>query len=101
MKTIKVTKRFILTLANGVKHVFDVGTHEVEAAIADHWFVAAHSEVVKVEAEVKAVVTKVETEAKTLITDVGTVVEADLKSILAEAGNKLKALEPKASKKAK
>jgi len=43
MKTINVLKKFILTLDNGVKREFEQGVQEVEAAIASHWYVVAHS----------------------------------------------------------
>lgn len=59
MKTINVTKKFILTLADGARHTFDVGVHEVSAAISKHWYTLAHAEVMpeqpspEVQAEVK------------------------------------------------
>jgi hypothetical protein len=45
MATIKVTKKFLLNMADGVKHTFDVGLHSVESAIASHWYTKLHAEV--------------------------------------------------------
>jgi len=44
MVTINVVKAFTLTSAEGVQRRFEEGEHEVEADIADHWYVQAHSE---------------------------------------------------------
>lgn len=40
---IRVTKSFVLTLVAGVTRTFAEGEHVVEQAIADHWYVKAHS----------------------------------------------------------
>lgn len=47
MKTINVFKQFTLTLASGVQRAFAIGVHEIEAELASHWFVKAHSEPVE------------------------------------------------------
>ncbi|WP_288074664.1 hypothetical protein [Pseudomonas sp.] len=44
MKFLNVPKGFTLTLATGAKREFEAGLHEVEDELADHWYVAAHSE---------------------------------------------------------
>jgi hypothetical protein len=44
MKEINVLKAFLLTLQDHTKKAFAVGVHKVEAEIAEHWFVKAHSE---------------------------------------------------------
>lgn len=42
MAQILVAKGFTLTLDGGERHRFEPGVHEVEEAIAGHWFVRAH-----------------------------------------------------------
>ncbi|TJZ75586.1 STY1053 family phage-associated protein [Chitiniphilus eburneus] len=44
MKTINVIKAFTLTQANGEKAAFEVGEHDVDDALAEHWYVKAHIE---------------------------------------------------------
>jgi hypothetical protein len=43
MATVTVTKPFTLMSDDGKQRRFVVGTHEVDDAIADHWYVKAHS----------------------------------------------------------
>jgi uncharacterized protein len=42
MRVINVATRFTLNLASGARRAFEAGRHEVEEAVADHWFVKAH-----------------------------------------------------------
>lgn len=44
MKYLNVLTGFILTLADGAKREFEAGLQEIEDELADHWYVAAHSE---------------------------------------------------------
>ncbi|SDI54309.1 STY1053 family phage-associated protein [Pseudomonas panipatensis] len=44
MKYLNVLTGFILTLADGAKREFEAGLQEIEDDLADHWYVAAHSE---------------------------------------------------------
>lgn len=46
MKQISVLKKFTLSLDDGSKRDFSIGVHEVDDAVADHWFVQANSEAV-------------------------------------------------------
>lgn len=43
MPKIHVHKPFTLTHDDGTQTSFEVGTHEVEAHVADHWYVKVHS----------------------------------------------------------
>jgi hypothetical protein len=43
MQTIQVTQDFVLSLDDGTKRPFKQGVHEVDDAIAEHWYVKAHS----------------------------------------------------------
>ncbi len=43
MPVIEVLKDFVLTLDDHTRREFKKGEHEVEQAIADHWYVKAHS----------------------------------------------------------
>lgn len=71
MKKIQVFKTFLLNLANGTSRKFEVGLHEVEAAVASHWYTLAHATVVEAEkveteviAEIKAVEAKLTKKGK-------------------------------------
>lgn len=44
MKFLNVLTGFTLTLATGAKREFEAGLQEIEDELADHWYVAAHSE---------------------------------------------------------
>lgn len=44
MKYLNVLKGFVLTLATGAKRELEAGLQEIEDELADHWYVAAHSE---------------------------------------------------------
>lgn len=44
MKTLNFLKTCTLTLADHTIRVFEKGVHQVEAEIADHWFVKGHVE---------------------------------------------------------
>jgi colicin import membrane protein len=63
MKTITVLKAFVLTLADHTMKRFEKGLHEVEAEIAGHWYVKAHSTAA---ADVKATENAAEKDAEAL-----------------------------------
>ncbi|GAA5786133.1 STY1053 family phage-associated protein [Chitiniphilus shinanonensis] len=44
MKTINVVTAFTLTKGDGEKISFEVGEHDVDDALAEHWYVKAHIE---------------------------------------------------------
>ncbi|WP_312974042.1 hypothetical protein [Atlantibacter sp.] len=55
-KTIRVHTPFTFSFEDGVSQRFEMGEHTVDDKIADHWFVAAHSDVTgkaKTSADVK------------------------------------------------
>lgn len=50
---IQVKQAFVLTKADGEKQNFAAGIHEVDKAVAAHWYVQAHSEPVEDEKPAK------------------------------------------------
>lgn len=45
---INVISKFTLVMSDCVPHEFDVGEHEVDQDIADHWYVKANCEAAEV-----------------------------------------------------
>jgi len=106
MKTIKVVKAFFLNWIDGTVTHFEVGVHEVEAAVASHWFVTAHSvehEVVVVktdaENEAEALAIKAKADAEALALKAKSDVDAEALAIKAKAEADAQALEAAAAAK--
>lgn len=95
VKQIEVFKSFVLHITDGCIRKFEVGIHNVEESIANHWYTLLHSRVVP---ELEKAAQEVETAATSAVEEV---VESAAEAVAQETETAVEALAKKASKSVK